>query len=177
MVESIPLVVSQQMHQHLFKKFVCDRGWSEKFFATTLQEFSKFFCLAAESNGSFLPTTEAIDEIWHAYVLETEEYQELCERVTPDQFLHHRSLTYKDYASNRSSEELLSEDLSWLASYVANFGGHTSESLEYWPFAKHLSERQNWAIGDLNRFAKELLKFQTPAADTNAVETYPHSPP
>lgn len=149
-------LVSPDLYKHLVNKFVGEKHWHEDYFRLALGEFEKFFRLALLSEGSFLPTTRHVDEIWHACILETLEYATLCESVAPGKFLHHSGITYCDYAKDKSAEDLLSEDLSWLASYVANFGGYTLETVEFWPFASHMIRTHSWNVSELNEFALEM---------------------
>lgn len=157
-------ILSTHLKTHLRKKFVEDRGWVANVFEEATAEFEKFFALAIQNEGTFLPTTLMIDEVWHECIIETREYAELCESVSPGKFLHHSGIRYDDYALQKSNDDLLSEDLSWLASYCMSFGGFTDATIRYWPFANHLLEKNGWTVAEVNKFGFELVQtFQEKA--------------
>lgn len=151
-------ILSHKMRTRLFDVLVDERGICESEFEVALGEFEKYFQLAMLSEGSFLPTSKLIDEVWHQCIIETADYKQMCERVAPGKFLHHTGITFDSYAGDRSTEELVNEDLSWLASYCESFGGFTDSAVQHWPIANHFVKIHGWSVGELNEFGFDLAR-------------------
>lgn len=61
-----------------------------------VEEALKFLNMAAYCHSS-IPVSKDIDEIWHLWILETQEYRKLCRILQGGGFLHHRSNAYAEY--------------------------------------------------------------------------------
>lgn len=143
--------LSSKLKQTIGLKFA---HWEPTYFETALREFERFFKLALNFEGPMhLPVSQAIDEIWHACILETREYAELCQRVGP-KFLHHESTTPPEDGKADALE--LDLRLSWLVAYVEKFGEFSEESLEFWPHLAILRQNFNWALPEMNQVLSTL---------------------
>src|SRR3954471_5067915 len=66
-----------------------------------IEEALKFLNIAAYHSDVSIPVTEEIDDIWHLWILETQEYERLCSLLQGRKFLHHRSNTYARCTNGR----------------------------------------------------------------------------
>jgi hypothetical protein len=106
----------------------------------------------------FIPVVPLIDKIWHFLILQTREYHEICEQLQPGKFLHHRTFLYERHMSiNPKISELHQEDLSWLASYVDNFGDYSKEAVVFWRIPLLLMSELDWSLEKVNMLAYELI--------------------
>ncbi len=160
--EQLNDLVSDFMRSHLRKKF---SYWDPRKLESAILEFLKFFVMAGKLPGYFIPLNEDADNVWHAYILETKEYQDLCRKISPHFFLHHTGMAFSDYAANRSPHKLYEQDLTFLATYVKNFGNFTEESINYWPVASFIKKSLNWDINKLNDFCIQLVRLSDGSAD------------
>jgi len=135
-------------------------GWNaEELDAATL-EFLRFLSLALSAPPAFIPVSEEIDEIWHVCILQTQEYSELCNKISPENFLHHKSERYETYADGIATEHLIEESVSWTINYIDRFGDFTPSSVKYWLFPNHLQSKLGWKIEEINllsRFYNDLF--------------------
>lgn len=80
----------------------------------TLDEFWKFLALAAHSDKPLAMTSKTVDELWHASIMFTRKYQEICSNYL-GRFLHH--------APNTEAEPVTLSDVeNFEKSYLENFG-------------------------------------------------------
>jgi hypothetical protein len=124
--------------------------------AEQVSEFLKFAKIASVRRETFLPCTREIDLVWHALIVETAAYRRFCERIHKGFFLEHAGLSFEDYSSERSSEELNLEDLEVLVTYVANFGDFLPETIHYWVAANELIKETGMLTHEVNQFLKKL---------------------
>lgn len=124
-----------------------------------IEETLKFLFIAHECTGA-IPVSSEIDEIWHYWILQTQEYLRLCELLPTGTFIHHSSNDYLRYfdpsVGERNSLEL---DVKMLALYVANYGPLEECRTPYWLLAAHLVGRCGWSTRQLN----EWLQCETPS--------------
>ncbi len=152
--------VSPELYTHLFEKFP-DR--KKTCLEIEMEEFLKFIVLLPHTPPSptYIPVSKELDLIWHEYILETAEYQRLCESLLGEHgFLHHHSIPYKLYRTTRTEEERQTEHAWWLAAYVATFGEFTAERAEYWTIVHYLIEKQGWSLREVNVFGAMLSREQ-----------------
>lgn len=62
-------------------------GWGRDVTQRAIEEYKRFFCLAASSGVEVTPS-ETVDQVWHLHLVYTRSYQELC-RLAGVGFLHH----------------------------------------------------------------------------------------
>ena len=99
--------------------------------------------------GLFLPVEQAIDEIWHYLILQTREYQQLCDRLPGRIFIHHRSLPYEHYHPSASREQLVEESLRWLPLYRQAFGPFDEEALPHWTMVRFLHDEMELSLATI----------------------------
>jgi hypothetical protein len=143
--------------------------YSEHEVYIALREFIRYLFLTANSDTSvFFPGTKLMDDVWHSFIVETAEYKVLCSKLRPGHFLEHSGMKFEEYSSLRSPENLNEEQLSWLVSYVDNFGPIDEAAYAQLVLAQNLASRLNFEREKLNQFAERLLieakkqKTQTP---------------
>jgi hypothetical protein len=104
--------------------------------------------MAVHCNGD-IPVSKEIDEVWHLWILQTEEYDQLCARLSGGVFLHHSSNDYALFTDAGAKDRKIDRKIgiAILASYVLNYGPFETERLKYWPLAAKLAE----SFGDLGR--------------------------
>lgn len=152
--------IPSEMYTHLLSKGAdCGQDLERQ-----IEEFLKFALLlsyAPPDQPWFVPISEEIDEIWHAYILQTREYERFC-RALPGQrgFLHHHSIPYATYRASRTEADLQAEHAWWLAAYVSTFGPFTAPVVLYWMVVDYLIASHGWTVDDVNRFAFGLHREQ-----------------
>ena len=121
-----------------------------------IEETLKFLAIATYCSGS-IPVSRDIDEIWHYWILQTQEYQALCASLADGEFLHHTSNDYVEYFdADISRRECLEMDVQMLATYVLNYGPFEERRIKYWLLASYLVEKCGWKIRALNDWLRLL---------------------
>lgn len=118
--------------------------------ALRIEETLRFLFISHECTGA-IPVSREVDEIWHAWILQTQEYMALCDKLPARQYVHHSSneyLAWFDPGVGGPNE--LDQDVKMLALYVANFGPFDSPRARHWLLAQHLLDRQGWSVDELN---------------------------
>jgi hypothetical protein len=113
-------------------------------------EALKFLFISSECRGS-IPVTKDIDEIWHAWILQTQEYMQLCSLLPAGDYIHHCSndyLAFFDDPSEATGD--LADAVRMLALYVHHFGPFDPRRTRYWRYASHLVDRCGWSVDELN---------------------------
>jgi hypothetical protein len=115
-----------------------------------IEETLKFLFIAGECTGS-IPVSREIDDVWHLWILQTQEYMRLCEQLPQGSYIHHSSNDYLRWFDPAVGEgQPLAEDVKMLALYVRNFGPFEPERVRHWLLAAHLVQRCGWTVGSLN---------------------------
>jgi hypothetical protein len=115
-----------------------------------IQETLKFLSTATYCSGP-IPVSREIDEIWHSWILQTQEYHELCLSLQGGKFIHHSSNDYIEYFDkNIGNHDNLLLDIKMLAIYVENFGYFQEDRVQYWLLASRLVKEYGWSIQELN---------------------------
>ena len=78
------LLVSSQMLAHLSKKLAKLPAYD---IDLRVQELLKFLALAGRIEAGPLPISPELDELWHLFILETQEYASICAKL--GNFIHH----------------------------------------------------------------------------------------
>jgi len=123
-----------------------------------IEEFVKFLILSTKIEGGKLPVSQEIDDLWHVYIIETQEYASLCERI--GMFIHHTSLD--NTADALDSSAVRDFHLLFIVGYVANFGPFSSAVLPLWPVVAELMAYLSFDLEGLNQFALELSRHAAP---------------
>lgn len=116
-----------------------------------IEETLKFLNMATYITGN-IPVSKEIDELWHYWILETQEYHKLCSKLCGGKFMHHTSNDYQEYADpevgNRGLN--LNQEIAILSSYVINYGAFEPNRIKYWPVAERLMRQLAWDVNTLN---------------------------
>lgn len=147
-------VISSDLRKQIESTVKKKYGWNTKEFESATLEFLKFLSLALSAPPSFIPVSEEIDEIWHVCILQTQEYSELCNKISPANFLHHKSERYENYAEGIATEHLIEESVSWTVNYILRFGDFTPSAIKHWLFPNHLQSKLGWKIEEINALSR-----------------------
>ena len=77
--------VNQPMLQYFQRKLP---QLSQRDLQIQLEETLKFLFMAEECSGA-IPVSRELDEIWHYWILQKQEYMILCERLPAVHYIHH----------------------------------------------------------------------------------------
>ncbi|MEV4340985.1 hypothetical protein [Streptomyces sp. NPDC049590] len=104
--------------------------------------------------GLFLPVEQDIDEIWHYLILQTHEYQELCEQRLPGRrFIHHRSISYGAYQEAPGRATAAEEALRWIPLYTAAFGPFDEDAVPHWTIVRFLRDELGMSTAQIAALA------------------------
>src|ERR1700722_16324531 len=135
---------------HYFRQKLA--GLPETELVARLEESLKFLAISRFFVGP-IPVSRDIDAVWHYWILQTQEYQRLCEILNEGKFIHHSSNDYIAYFDKDiGTHDTLSLDVKMLALYVENFGPFEADRLRYWLLAAHLSEKRGWTVRKVNEW-------------------------
>jgi hypothetical protein len=117
-----------------------------------IEETLKFMAIARYCTGP-IPVVIEIDEIWHYWILQTQEYEQLCQALPGGEFIHHSSNAYLEFSDPNVGTTLnLRADVEMLAAYAANYGPFTERRVKYWHLAAYLIEKRHWSVDELNHW-------------------------
>ena len=135
---------------HYFRRKFADLADDE--LETRSEEALRFLFISHECVGA-IPISKDIDEIWHAWILQTQEYMVLCERLPTGRYIHHSANDYLSFFDPLVSErDGLEHDVKMLALYVINFGPFDERRAMHWLLARHLLQRCRWSVSTLNEW-------------------------
>jgi hypothetical protein len=131
-----------------------------------VEEALKYLNMTIHCPGE-IPVSKEIDDLWHYWILETKEYEQLCAKLPGGGFVHHSSTDYSAYfnADVKTQKADLRRGVSILGSYVLNYGPLEPDRVKYWPLAERLMEKLGWNVDQLNAW---LLLPGAVAADAPA---------
>jgi hypothetical protein len=144
--------LSPEMWQYFKKKL---SGTPPGEVRARIEECLKFLNMAAFCRGN-IPVTREIDDVWHYWILETIDYERLCQRLTGRRFIHHRSNDFQD-SRDKGTQELknpLEWEVTMLSAYVTNYGPFKPDRVKYWWLADHLVTKRGWSVQQLNNWLK-----------------------
>jgi len=135
------------MHRYFRCKFP---GLPSEELDTRIEETLRFLFIAHECTGP-IPVSREVDEVWHAWILQTQEYFELCEQLPTGRYIHHSSNDYlRHFDPDIGEEDDIALCVKLLALYVANFGGFTPERARHWLLVRHMTDRWGWTLQAVN---------------------------
>jgi len=138
---------------HYFSRKFADLPDDE--LACRIEETLRFLFISHECSGS-IPVSRDIDDVWHAWILQTQEYEALCQKLPTQRFIHHSSNDYLSFFDPLVGEnDGLERDVRMLALYVVNFGPFDERRAMHWLLARHLLQRCGWSLSDLNSWLSE----------------------
>jgi hypothetical protein len=115
-----------------------------------IEETLKFLAIATYCHGA-IPVSRDIDEVWHYWILQTQEYEALCLSLQGKKFIHHTSNDYVEcFETEIGKRDNLLSDIKMLATYVANYGPFEESRVKYWLLASHLVKKCGWNVQQLN---------------------------
>ena len=120
-------------------------------------ELLKYLILVQFSPGRILFGRE-IDDMWHYWILQTQQYARLCEKLPGKSFRHHSSRDYQETAEAAETvtiSDALQRALSFFISYYGNFGPITHDRLACWPVLQQVVKEAGWDLKELNGFLHE----------------------
>lgn len=133
---------------HYFRKKILHLTDAE--LQARIEELLKFLGIATFCSGA-IPVSRDIDEVWHYWILQTQEYEALCSSLPGGKFIHHTSNDYVEYFDKDvGRHDNLRLDVKMLATYFANYGPFEESRAKYWLLASHLIERHGWSVEQLN---------------------------
>jgi hypothetical protein len=125
---------------------------SEDELLARVEEALKFLAIARFCTSA-IPVTKEIDDIWHYWILQTQEYEALCRALPGGEFIHHSSNAYLEYEDPEISTNWnVRADVEMLAIYVANFGPFSANRIRFWSLPAFLIEKRGWSLDDLNHW-------------------------
>jgi hypothetical protein len=128
------------------------------------EELLKYLNMSRHCNGD-IAFNEAIDEVWHLWILETQEYYTLCQKIngTQNSYIHHSSSDYLAFSNPEIKSKLLDADrlFNILLSYVHNYGPFTAERVVYWPLALSIMQSSHWSIDQFNAWLHTIINEQS----------------
>ncbi|OJW54597.1 MAG: hypothetical protein BGO67_02740 [Alphaproteobacteria bacterium 41-28] len=125
-----------------------------------LKELLKFLLLLPYSKGIIAISNE-IDDLWHLWILQTRQYKKLMDKLPTKKFIHHSATEYiekceKILALDKKKE--VNRQISFLVSYINNFGPFTESTVKYWPMALQIFDQLGNDINKLNIFLSTLYQ-------------------
>lgn len=135
---------------HLSKTF---SALPEKAFLIRCEECLKFLYLRSVSGRGFIPLSGEVDEIWHAFILQTQAYADFCEALPGESFIHHNSISIEDYTEEVSREVSVQRLLDWIPAYTKAFGPFSEEAARYWMIVQLLMGEFNYTLDEINQLA------------------------
>lgn len=121
-IVNVQEVMAYQPPALLIKSFCRKYEVSEPEARQQFEECKKFLVICGESPDQAHAPSLVIDEMWHSFVLHTQDYQQFCEKYL-GRFIHHRP-------TERPEREAY---LRTLSAYKERFG---EAPIKYWPAAK-----------------------------------------
>lgn len=145
---------------HYFRRKFADLSDDE--LELRIEETLRFLFISHECRGA-IPVSKDIDEVWHAWILQTQEYMALCERLPTGRYIHHSSNDYLSFFDPLVGErDGLEQDVKMLALYVVNFGPFDERRAMHWLLARHLLQRCGWSVSELNGWLLEASGVAQP---------------
>ena len=116
-----------------------------------IEEMLKYLNMSIHDRGE-IPFSPDIDEVWHYWILETQEYALLCQKLHGGHFIHHTSIDYVMHAQPEAAaaEFDLVRGLGVLSSYVLNYGPFAADRVQYWPLVQQLMKHLSLDLEALN---------------------------
>src|SRR3990167_4210662 len=127
--------------------------WDHKFAHLTEPERTvraaeclKFLYLRSKTGQGFIPLSGAVDEFWHAFILQTREYAAFCQALPGGDFIHHNSITLSEHAEQVSREATVQRLLDWIPHYLEHFGPFTEHSAPHWMIVTLLQQAFGYTL-------------------------------
>lgn len=93
----------------IYERLIKVDKWTRRSARKAIEQYKNYLVLKRKYGGLYmLPPSQEIDEVWHAHILYTEEYNQFCQDIFGG-FLHHHPSITEDGASKEKLEELFDE--------------------------------------------------------------------
>lgn len=122
----------------------------ENDFLIRCEECLKFLYLRSVSGRGFIPLSGEVDEIWHAFILQTKAYADFCNALPGKTFIHHNSISIEDYTEEVTPEISVTRLLEWIPAYTKHFGPFTEEAAAYWMIVQLLINEFQYSLDEIN---------------------------
>lgn len=142
-----PSYSSAPILSHLKKTF---STLTKEEFDVRTAECLKFLYLRSVSGRGFIPLSSEVDEIWHAFILQTQSYADFCQALPSQTFIHHNSISIEDYTKQVSRERSVERLLEWIPAYIKHFGQFTEKAASYWMIIQLLKKEFNYSLDEIN---------------------------
>ena len=94
---------------HIMERVMKEKRWTRRMVEVTTHYYKNFLYLSKKyKEYRFSPSTQ-IDEIWHAHILYTKDYHEMCEKVFGFYLHHQPTINESDHAEDVKGLEKLLE--------------------------------------------------------------------
>jgi hypothetical protein len=144
---------------HYFRKKLAEIAEDE--LLARIEEALKFLAISQYCKSA-IPVTREIDEIWHYWILQTAQYEQLCLALPGSEFIHHSSNAYLEYEDPGIGARWdIRADVEMLAIYRANFGPFIASRVKYWHMAAFLIDKRGWSLEELNQWLLAGPKAET----------------
>ena len=145
--------LTPEMEKYFYKKF---NYQNIEYIKIEICELLKFLTMCHNIYGD-IPFNDEIDEVWHLWILQTLQYRELMDKLPGKIFINHCSNDYEDERKEQESEEVkINKQISYLVSYVYNFGDFTLQTAQFWPMVDILMQNMSLNLSDLNKYLRSL---------------------
>jgi hypothetical protein len=128
------------------------------------EELLKFLNMSHHCSGD-IPFNDEVDEIWHLWIMETQEYFALCQKIrgANNSYIHHCSSDYLEYfnAEVKSQKPDMDRLFNILLSYVHNYGPFSAERIIYWPLALDIQQNSHISVDEFNQWLLRILREQS----------------
>jgi hypothetical protein len=119
-----------------------------------VEECLRFLTIASETGACFIPLSKEVDDIWHALVVQTRMYAQLCADLPGGTFIHHESLNLSDYTEMVGRAAAVREFVEWIPRYVGRFGDFTEERAKYWRVCTFLRDEIGMSLDQINELGR-----------------------
>ncbi len=122
-----------------------------------IEELLKYLNMAIHDRGD-IPFSTDIDEVWHLWILETQEYQALCKRLQGAHFIHPTwtNFVLPEQPDAKEADFVLMGGLAVLSSYLLNYGPFQADRVRYWPLVEQLMACLGCDLDGLNDWLKSV---------------------
>ncbi|HMU65659.1 MAG TPA: hypothetical protein PKE57_00860 [Cellvibrionaceae bacterium] len=128
------------------------------------EELLKFLNISHHCSGD-IPFNHEVDEIWHLWILETQEYFALCQKLrgAPNSYIHHCSNDYIEFSNPeiKAQEPDMDRLFNILLTYVYNYGPFEAERIIYWPLALDIQQNAQLTVDEFNQWLFQVLREQS----------------
>lgn len=115
-----------------------------------MEECLRFLALVSERGTSVIPLVREVDDVWHALIVQTRFYFDLCEHLPGRRYIHHFTLSLHEYAEGKDRRTVVRELIDWIPAYVRRFGPFTEDRARYWSVCAFLTDEIGLTLQQVN---------------------------